>query len=85
MKHSLKSSLFLIALLLCTMIVAAEKNNATEVPVSAEVSSAVYSISLGSYKLKATMPNIDNFAGPLIAVGIVVLGLLIYLLGRKIF
>ena len=80
----MKHFLFLIALLLCTMIVAAEKSNMTEIPVSAEVSSAVYSISLGSYKVKVTMPNLDNLAGPLIAAGIVVLGLLTYLLTRKV-
>ncbi len=80
----MKYSLFLIALLLCTVLVIAEKSNTTEVPVSAEVSNA-YSLTLGDYKIKVYLPSLGNLTGSLIAVGIVLAGLLLYLLVRKVF
>jgi hypothetical protein len=80
----MKYSLVLIALLICTVLVVAEQSNIAEVPVSAEVSNA-YSLTLGEYKLKVTLPSLGNLTGPLIAGGIVVLGLLVYLIAKKVF
>ncbi|MEK6857315.1 MAG: hypothetical protein AABX39_01880 [Nanoarchaeota archaeon] len=80
----MKYSLFLIALLVSMIGVFAEKSNVTEVPVSAEVTNA-YSLTLGSYNVKVSLPSLGNFTGPLIGVGIVLAGLLVYLLVRKVF
>lgn len=80
----MKYSLFLIALLVSMIGVFAEQSNVTEVPVSAQVSNG-YSFALGSYKIKLTLPSLGNLTGPLIAVGIVLVGLMLYLLVRKVF
>ena len=84
----MKYSLFLIVLLLCTVFVIAHEGevheDAKEVPVNAEVTSA-YSLTLGSYKIKISLPSLGEFTGPLVAVGIVLAGLMVYLLVRRVF